>query len=272
MGRAEGDTHRKADRSAPSRAVDGHRHLALTARGAYGRPLLREPAVNRVIRTLALMLAASALLLLAGCVTPGGYGGYPGGVGQPAPGYPSGGYPSTYGNQMEGTVVGLDPSYDRILVDAYDPRTGRTQRMELRYDQRTRLFYQGRELAVEGLERGDVIRFDAVQSGREWWVRQIEVVRDVRQGGSGYGGAYGNELRGSVAYVDTRNRTIRLDGAGYGSNAQVIYDARTTVEYQGRSYRPENLERGDLVRIQARQVGSGQWLAERIIVERSVSY
>lgn len=228
--------------------------------------------MNPFTRVFALMVATSAALLLAGCVTPGGYGGYPGGVGQPAPGYPSGGYPPAYGSQMEGTVAGVDPGYGRILVDVYDPRSGRTQQMEVRYDQRTRLFYQGRELAVEGLERGDVIRFDAVQSGREWWVRQIEVVRDVRQGGSGYGGAYGNDLRGSVAYVDTRNRTIRLDGAVYGSNTQVIYDARTMVEYQGRSYRPEDLERGDLVRIQARQVGSNQWLAERIIVERSVRY
>lgn len=225
-----------------------------------------------LIRSIALMLATSAALLLSGCVTPGGYGGYPGGYGQPGPGYPSGGYPSPYGSQREGTVAGLDPGYDRILVDASDPRTGRTERIELRYDQRTRLFYRGRELAVEGLERGDVIRFDAVPSGREWWVGQIEVVRDVRDGGSGYGGGYGSDLRGSVAYVDTRNRTIRLDGAGYGSNMQVLYDARTTVDYQGRSYRPENLERGDLVRIQARQVGSSQWLAERIIVERSVGY
>ena len=58
--------------------------------------------------------------------------------------------------------------------------------------------------------------------------------------------------------------------AGYGGGLQVAYDARTTVEYQGRSYRPENLQRGDLVRVQARQVGyNNQWLAERIYVERS---
>jgi hypothetical protein len=232
--------------------------------------------VKPLIRALALMLATSALLLLAGCATPGGYGNYPNdGYGQPAPGYPSTGYPSTYGNQVQGTVQGIDTGNRRIVVDIDDPRMGRTQ-MEVRYDQNTRLFYQGRELAVEGLERGDMIRFDAVQSGREWWTRQIEVVRDVRDGGSGYGGtyggAYGNDLRGTVDYVDTRTRTIRLDGAGYGSNVQVVYDDRTTVDYQGRSYRPENLQRGDLVRIQARQVGSNQWLAERIIVERSVGY
>ena len=73
-----------------------------------------------------------------------------------------------------------------------------------------------------------------------------------------------------MALVDTRSRLIRLDGAGYGNDVQLLYDARTTVEYQGRTYRPDNLQRGDIVRIQARQVGNNQWLAERIIVERSV--
>jgi hypothetical protein len=72
-----------------------------------------------------------------------------------------------------------------------------------------------------------------------------------------------------VTFVDTRARSIRLDG-GYGGAAEVVYDARTSVEYQGRAYRPEDLERGDQVRIQARQIGTNQWLAERIIVERSV--
>jgi hypothetical protein len=33
--------------------------------------------------------------------------------------------------------------------------------------------------------------------------------------------------------------------------------------------RPEQLETGDVVRIQARQWGNG-WLAERILVERSI--
>lgn len=219
--------------------------------------------MNHLTRAIGLMLATSALML-TGCVTPGGYGtNTGGGYGQPAPGYPS-----QYGSQLQGTVESVDTRYNRILLVVDDLRSGRTQRMEVRYDERTRLVYQGRESAVEGLERGDVIRFDAVQTGRELYARRIEVVRDVRTTG-GYGGAYGNDLRGSVALVDTRARAIRLDGAGYGNDVQLSYDARTTVEYQGRSYRPENLQRGDIVRIQARQVGNNQWLAERIIVERS---
>ena len=234
--------------------------------------------MNNTIRGIGLLLAAS-LLLLAGCVSPGGfgspggYGGSAGGYGQPAPGYPSQGYPSQGGSQLQGTVDGVDPSYNRIFLVVDDQRGGRGQRVEVRYDQRTRLFYQGREQPVQGLERGDVIRIDAAQSGRELYARSIEVVRNVRDGGygGGYdGGGYGNDLRGSVSFVDTRARMIRIGGSGFGNDVQVAYDGRTTVEYQGRSYRPENLQRGDLVRIQARPLGSNRWLAERIFVERSV--
>lgn len=216
------------------------------------------------------MVAVTSAFLLAGCATPGGYGTYPGGYGQPGAGYP----PTQYGSLLQGTVEGIDPRYNRIMLAVEDPRGGRIQRMEVRYDERTRLLYQGREVAVEGLERGDVIRFDAVQTGRELYARQIEVVRNVRDGayGGDYGNGYGTDLRGSVAFVDTRMRQIRLDGAGYGNDLQLTYDARTTVDYEGRSYRPENLQRGDIVRIQARRVGTNQWLAERIYVERSVGY
>ena len=221
--------------------------------------------MRHATRGIAMMLAMG-VLLLTGCVSPGGYASDPG-YGQSGQGWPA-----QYDSQLQGTVEGVDPGYARIVLLVDDPRSGRAQRMDLRYDQRTRLFYRGRESAVEGLERGDVIRVDVSDSGRELLARSIEVVRNVREGGygDGYGNAYGNDLRGSVAMVDTRARLIRLDGGGYGSRTELAYDGRTTVEYQGRSYRPEDLERGDLVRIQARQVGNSQWLAERIIVERSV--
>ena len=222
--------------------------------------------MNRTFRNFGLLLAAGLALLLAGCVTPG-YGGYgyPGGYGQGLP------YPSGYGSQVQGTVETVDANYSRLTLLADDPRSGYGQRLSVRFDRNTRLYYQGREYPVTGLERGDVIRFDAVQSGGELYARSIEVVRDVRAGGYG-GGMYGNDLRGTVGYVDTRARIIQLDGSGYGGGLQVAYDARTIVEYQGRSYRPENLHRGDLVRVQARQVGyNNEWLAERIYVERSYS-
>jgi hypothetical protein len=209
--------------------------------------------METTVRSFGFALATGAVLLLGGCVTPGGYGA-DGGYGQPA-GYPSQQYPSQYGAATEGVVEGVDPRSGRLAVVVRDPRNGRDVPVELRFDQRTRLTYQGRAAEVGGLERGDVIRFDAVQSGNELYVREIEVVRNVRDGGysSGYGsagGAYGGgsygpgaDLRGAVTFVDTRARSIRLDG-GYGGAAEVVYDARTSVEYQGRGAEAAGLALG----------------------------
>lgn len=220
--------------------------------------------MNTLIRSVGVLLAVSALSLLGGCVTTGvGNEAYGGGDGYSAPGYPS-----QFGTQLQGTVERVDTGYNQIALLVQDGRSGRLQRLDVRYDRSTRLFYQGRDYPVEGLEQGDVIRLEVATSGRELFARSIQVVSNVREGRDGGGYGYGNDLRGSVAFIDTRARLIRLDGGGYGSDVQLAYDARTVVEYQGRTYRPENLQRGDIVRVQARQSGQNLWLAERIIVER----
>lgn len=227
-------------------------------------------------------LAAAALLsgafVLGGCATlPGVLGGYPGG----ASGYPDsygGQYGQQYGSQVVGTVERVDRGYNRIVLVVEDQYGRRGQQVAVQYDQRTRLYYQGRQHAVEGLERGDVIRIDAARSGNRLYARSIEVVRNVREGGY-YGGGYGQdqysqgggygmqELRGRIAFVDQRSQMIRLDSGGYGGRTENIrYDARTIVESQGRRYQPRDLDPGDIVRIQVRQVGN-QWWAERIWVE-----
>lgn len=247
--------------------------------------------MNDVIRRRLGIMLAMSVLVLAGCVGPGILGGTTGsGYGQPGAGYPS-----QYGRQLQGAVDAVDTRYGRILLLVDDPRSGRGERREVRYDQRTRLFYQGREHAVEGLERGDVIRVEVADAGRELWARTIEVVRNVRD--TGYGGGYrddgygrdgyddrdyddrgyddrygagpSQELSGQVAFVDERAQLISLDRVGYRNATRLRFDSRTTVEYQGRSYRPENLERGDQVRVQVRPLGNNEWLAERILVERS---
>src|SRR5690606_2926657 len=161
------------------RRATGADNLVFTGGGGICRaPTNRGHPMRHTIRGIALLFATGALLLLAGCVSPGGAAGYPGGY--PGDyGQPDQGYPPQYGSQLQGTVDGLDPGYQRIHLMVDDPRSGRVQRVELRYDQRTRLFYRGRESAVEGLERGDVIQVDVAESGRELLVRSIEVVRNV---------------------------------------------------------------------------------------------
>ncbi len=217
---------------------------------------------------------ALLLALLSGCAT---YGGYPGGYPQSYPDRP---YPDQYGaNQIIGTVQGVDLNSRRVALATESSGYGGSRRIDLYFDQRTQLVYQGRAQSIEGLEAGDRIRVDAAQSNGRLYARTIEVVGNVRDGyGGGYqnGGGYGaqgGDLRGTIGYVDPRARVIEMDrgGGGYGDNrARVRYDERTVVEYRGQRYRPESLERGDQVRIQARRSGN-DWLAERIWVESDVS-
>src|SRR2546430_16621615 len=55
-----------------------------------------------------------------------------------------------------------------------------------------------------------------------------------------------------------------LRGSG-GSSVRVYYDDRTTVSYQGKNYRPEDLERGDEVTVRADQSGN-QLIAQSMSV------
>lgn len=203
---------------------------------------------------LALLVATASLV---GCVTPfGGYGGHPGdgyGQGQGA-------------ERVLGTVQEVDLRAGRIVLTADAYRYGGSSYVDVMFDRNTRLYYQGRQVDIAGLERGDRISVDAVRSDGRLWARSIEVVQNVRdgQGGSYYGG----DLQGAVSYVDTRARVIEITRGGYaGRPERVYYDARTTVEYRGQYLQPGQLERGDVIRVQARPSGN-DWIAERIWVER----
>lgn len=214
----------------------------------------------------AVILARSLLLLtvlgLVACVTPGdGYRG----TGAPGTTYPGGGYGQA-NQRLLATVQEVDPNYGRLLVsaDSRDAHGGQS-RVEVFFDARTELYYRGQRQAIAGLERGDRISIDVVRSTGPLLARRIEVVQDVREG---YGGSdYGGELRGAVDSVDIRSRSIMITRGGYsGRPERVYYDANTRVEYQGRVYRPEQLQRGDVIRIEARPAGR-DWLASRIWVE-----
>lgn len=74
------------------------------------------------------------------------------------------------------------------------------------------------------------------------------------------------DLRGTVDSVDLSSRSIYLINVsqygnalapgGVGSTARVFFDNSTAVNYQGRTYRPQDLERGDQVSIHVNQNGS----------------
>jgi hypothetical protein len=90
-------------------------------------------------------------------------------------------------------------------------------------------------------------------------------------------GTVSGDVRGTVERVDTRDRYIVVDreGGSYnlrnaGDETVIYYDDRTKVEYQGRTYRPEDLERGDRIAANVDQSGS-RLIAENIQVLQDVS-
>ena len=176
---------------------------------------------------------------------------------------------------VRGTVESVDTRNRLIVVDREGSATylrgGADDELVLYYDDGTRVEYQGRTYRPEDLERGDRIVADVEQtSGARLYAQDIQVLFDVS---GGTGGGIGDDLRGVVRYVDTRGRTLEIVPSSYDSRFStgrsdvvvVYYDSQTVVEYQGRRYAPENLERGDEVELDFRDAG-GRLIAEQIVV------
>lgn len=177
-------------------------------------------------------------LLLAAAVGCGGIG-LPGGGGGTTT-------PPDAEQLISGEVAWVDPD-DRELEVQH-----RTGRVVARFDANTRVYYQGREYRPENLEPGDVVRMEVVGSGyQNVYARQIDVVESVQSRDDGYDpdDVYSDRsLSGEVERVDTSRREVLIETST--GDRMVAYDDRTRVIYRGQQYRPENLERGDVVRVE----------------------
>jgi len=80
-------------------------------------------------------------------------------------------------------------------------------------------------------------------------------------------GTYNNQVRGTIDYVDTSNHSIVLtnvsgldsmlsSSGSNGNSVRIYYDNNTNVQWNGRSYRPEDLDRGDQVDVRVTQSGN----------------
>ncbi len=78
----------------------------------------------------------------------------------------------------------------------------------------------------------------------------------------------GDRIQASVDRNGNRSRGFSSGArpGPFGDLIVVRYDAGTTVRFQGRAYSPENIERGDEVRIQAARGRDGRLLAQEIVV------
>jgi len=218
--------------------------------------------MNRHSSTLAAL--AVGLLLLASCGSSGGLGDiFGGGTTQPST------------NEIRGTVDRVDLNNKIIYLTNTSSSMlssgGSGNTVSVYFDNQTSVDYQGRTYRPEDLERGDEVAVKVSQSGNQLVADSVTVLRNVSGGTTGTGtGTYTSNVRGTITFVDPSRRTMTID-RGYGSTATVDYDTNTNVTFDGRSFRPEDLERGDEVDIRVRDLGNGRLVAESVSVLRSVS-
>ena len=217
-------------------------------------------------RKLMLPSAAVAILFLAACGSSdlGGLGDILGGGGS-----------STSSDQIRGTVDYVDTSQRFVVlnnVSNYSTRlqdgSNTTSQLRVYYDDRTPVTWQGNTYRPSDLERGDEVAVRITRSSDRYHAESMEVLRNA--GGSGTGNTSSSILRGTVQYVDTSRRTIEMNRSGYSGVTTVAYDVNTPVDYDGRTFRVADLERGDEIEIRLRTISGGQSVAERISVIRPV--
>lgn len=244
---------------------------------------LEVPNMKNIIRSSSFLASLVAATLLAGCGSSG--------VGDILGGNDPSDRNDPYDQSLEnvrGTIESINTRDRTIVVDAESTgyrsnlRNGDDE-IVLSYDDSTTVEFQGRTFRPADLEPGDRILAEispTYRSSTTPLVEEIQVLYDV-SGGVGDNDDYDDndsiadrDLRGTVRYVDTRARTVEVEttsrGFTTGSTGQsgvvvVHYDSGTVVEFEGRRYQPENLERGDEVQIDVRDVG-GKLLAEEILV------
>ncbi len=105
-----------------------------------------------------------------------------------------------------------------------------------------------------------------------YYAERIELVDRVGDSRDTPGDVSG-EVRGTVSRIDTAARRIDLEPPAYNSLREsgerrpsaIYYDGGTAVEYAGRTYAPDALERGDEIAVDGHDEG-GRFLADRIVV------
>ena len=188
----------------------------------------------------------------------------------------------TYDNGLlvHGTVRSIDTYRHTISIDRASGSY-----LDVEYNSNTPVSFNGRAYAATDLEPGDQIdvRTNDLGSGR-LGAQDITVIRTVN--GIGRNGSSGSSssdtlstIRGTVRSVDASNRTIELENTNWSSNFQtnngtrirVHYDPNVSVDYNGQTYPVTNLERGDVVDVQVQNMGTSNYLAQRIFLVRNVN-
>ena len=224
------------------------------------------------MRHYKLLAAAAVALLLVACGSGGGL--YPGS--------------STY--NVRGTVDYVDTASQFVqLTNVSGYNTGMISSsggdtVRVYYTSSTPVNWNGSTYRPQDLEHGDQVNVQVDQSGNRLNAESMNVTYNARTSSSypsnnpnNYPNTYpsntypsnGSPVTGTVTYVDTANHTVTID-TGYGTQV-VSYYSNTPVYWNGRTYRPQDLERGDQVSVTFRDNGNGNLQAQTFTVTRNVS-
>ena len=206
------------------------------------------------------MAAVMALLLASGCGSTD-LGGILGGG-------------SNQSGEIRGTVDSIDLSSRSIYLSRVNSGSmlssgGGSGSTRVFFDNSTSVSYQGRSYRPEDLERGDEVVVQVEETNNGLYARAMNVTYNA--GGAVGTSTHGSTLRGTVRYVDSSRRTIEIQDYSSGRSSIVEYDSGFSIYYNGRNYRPEDLERGDEIEVRLRTMSGGRMMAESATVLRSVS-
>jgi hypothetical protein len=87
--------------------------------------------------------------------------------------------------------------------------------------------------------------------------------------GPGTGSGSGNEVYGTVRYVDTQRQMIQIQTQN-GQTGNIYFDNNTQVVYQNQRYPVTALEQGDQIGAQLQQTQNGAYYSSYITVTQSV--
>ncbi|HJW94326.1 MAG TPA: LptA/OstA family protein [Thermoanaerobaculia bacterium] len=183
-------------------------------------------------------------------------------------------------NSYNGTVRYVDTTRRTIELDR-----GTGSNMVIDYDPNTVVMFNNRSYQPGDLEAGDQVTIYTRDIGGGRLVAQnIDVTRSMTSSSGSGSGVYNNNyatLRGTVRSIDTYSHTITMEQTSYvsgflpngGNRNSVItvqYDPNARVNVSGAMQPISGLERGDVIEIQAQDLGNANWMANSISLVRDV--
>ncbi len=207
-----------------------YRHRDCSYGGQEDHPMANIQTIRRSAAA-ALMIAATACAGNLGNILGGVLGGNTGG-----------------GNQLSGTIRGVDTRYQQISI-----QTSNGQTIPVSYDNQTQVVYQNQNYPPTSLEYGDQVTARIQANGNSYYTDYIQVDQSINGSGSVSSGNV-QSLQGTVRSVDRRNGVFTVDIGNYNTVTVSLPYNTSTNDVN----RFNNMRVGDFVRFYGVYTGQSQ--------------